>query len=302
MKIPPITLEQWATFKTVVDEGSFAKAAEVLNKSQSSVSYIISRLEAQLPTPALQQQGRKAELTDAGKQLYRHASNLLVQAQELENIAHYLASGWESQINIAIDAIVQRGPLFCALQQFSIESPQTRINILETTLSATDEAILFRQADIVLTPQIVTGHLGTPLGMSHLHYVCAASHPLAKLDRAISEEDLKQHRQIVIRDSGVKRQKDSGWLGAEQRWTFSHFSTSIQAIGAGLGFAALPIEIIKAEIESGELVTLQLSFDAQRQLPLYLVRTARETSGPATLDLAEKIVQAYQHPDREHKQ
>ncbi|MGD8593829.1 MAG: LysR family transcriptional regulator, partial [Gammaproteobacteria bacterium] len=44
MKQPKTTLEQWAVFTTVVDEGSFAKAAEALNKSQSAVSYIIGNL------------------------------------------------------------------------------------------------------------------------------------------------------------------------------------------------------------------------------------------------------------------
>ena len=58
--IPKISLEQWAAFKAVVDEGSFAKAAEALNKSQSAVSYAIAKLEEQLPTPVLTQQGRRA--------------------------------------------------------------------------------------------------------------------------------------------------------------------------------------------------------------------------------------------------
>ena len=35
MPAPRITLEQWLTFKTVVDAGSYALAAETLNKSQS---------------------------------------------------------------------------------------------------------------------------------------------------------------------------------------------------------------------------------------------------------------------------
>ncbi|STX49252.1 LysR family transcriptional regulator [Legionella hackeliae] len=33
-----ITLEQWRVLQTVVDEGSFARAAEKLHKSQSSIS------------------------------------------------------------------------------------------------------------------------------------------------------------------------------------------------------------------------------------------------------------------------
>ncbi|MBT6547795.1 MAG: LysR family transcriptional regulator, partial [Gammaproteobacteria bacterium] len=54
---PKITLEQWQTFRCVVDEGSFARAAEALNKSQSSISYAIGQLNAQLPQPVLRIEG-----------------------------------------------------------------------------------------------------------------------------------------------------------------------------------------------------------------------------------------------------
>ena len=63
MKSPRISLEQWAAFKAVVDEGSFARAAEALNKSQSSVSYAIAKLNEQLPSPVLELYGRIAVLT-----------------------------------------------------------------------------------------------------------------------------------------------------------------------------------------------------------------------------------------------
>ena len=53
MRTPRISLDQWAAFKAVVDAGSFALAAEALNKSQSSVSYAIARLQEQLPRPVL---------------------------------------------------------------------------------------------------------------------------------------------------------------------------------------------------------------------------------------------------------
>ena len=57
---PKITLEQWASLVAVVDEGSYAKAADLLNKSQSTVSYAISRVEEQLGGQVLKISGRKA--------------------------------------------------------------------------------------------------------------------------------------------------------------------------------------------------------------------------------------------------
>ncbi|MBC3764384.1 LysR family transcriptional regulator [Neptunicella marina] len=290
---PKITLEQWATFKAVVEEGSFAKAAERLNKSQSSVSYIVSCMQQQLPVPALVQQGRKSELTEAGKLLYRHASNLLSQAKEIENIAKYLATGWETEITLALDAVVPQDPLFCALQRFSSAHPEPRINIVESVLSGTDEAVLFRKADIVLSPTVVTGFIGIPLSKTDLVYVASPSHPLGQLDRKITALDLQRHRQIVVKDSGLKRQRDAGWLGAEQRWSFSHLNSSIEAAKAGLGFAKLPRDRIRQPLHKQELVQLDTDVNMDTHIPIYLIKTAQSEAGPAVEALTQFLLESF---------
>lgn len=297
--IPKINLEQWAAFKAVVDEGSFAKAAEALNKSQSAVSYAIAKLEEQLPTPVLTQQGRKAVLTEAGKQLYRHATDLLAQAATIENTAKYLASGWESEVTIAVDALFSMGAVFCALQHFSVSSPQTRLRILETTLSGTEEALLGRKADLVLTGTIPPGFSGTRLGEVSMIPVVGQQHPLVQLMQQsgpITEQELGRHRQIVLRDTGTKREQSSGWLRAEQRWTVTHAATSIEAVKNGLGFAFLPKEKILQELEAGSLIEVALAEKMERFISLYLIKTERQNAGPATQAIAQQLVERYGKP------
>lgn len=291
-----IGLEQWEAFVTVVREGSFARAAEALNKSQSSVSYTIAQLEQRLPTPVFKLKGRKAELTAAGKVLYRHAEGLLKRAADLEETASYLASGWEAEITLAVDAVFPMEPLYCALQNFSFESPLTRIRILETTLSGTEEALLLRQADIVLSGRVPPGFLGRQITSTTMTAVASPSHPLlanADEGKEISEDELRAHRQIVLRDTGIKREQDVGWLGSEQRWTVSHFSTSVEIVRKGLGFAFLPDGKIKNEIQRGELVVLPLAEGYHRQYPLYLIFSAQQGAGPGTEALAKLITEAY---------
>lgn len=289
-----ITLEQWQTFKAVVDEGSFAKAAEALNKSQSSVSYIIGRLQDQLPVPPLVQNGRKAELSEAGKVLYRHAANLLAEAEELEKTAEYLASGWESEVSIAADGLTPHKKVFCALQAFSVISPSTRIRLLETTLSGTDEALITKRADIAITPQVPPGFLGNALGNVVMVPVASPGHSLFKSSRKLTEKDLRQHRQIVVRDSGIKREQNAGWLGSEQRWTVSWFSTSIEALKSGLGFAFIPQHLIESELVNGELKILPLATGAQRLVPIYVVVGAQSHAGPAVQAVAKKLIEHLQ--------
>ena len=65
MSGPRTSLEQWHCFLAVVDEGSYARAAEVLHKSQSAVTYTIQKMEEQLGVRVFEIRGRKAELTGA---------------------------------------------------------------------------------------------------------------------------------------------------------------------------------------------------------------------------------------------
>ncbi|MCU4674892.1 LysR family transcriptional regulator [Catenovulum sp. 2E275] len=291
MKIPKISLEQWAVFKAVVDEGSFAKAAEELNKSQSSISYIISNLQKQLPTPAMVIKGRKAVLTKAGETLYRHANNLLDNASNVEQIAAHLALGWETELTLAIDGVMHIEPVLEVIHLFSNQYPQTRIRILETVLSATDEAILEKKADIVLSPKILPGFLGTPITTIKMIAVAHPEHAIFSLTPPISEADLKLHRQIVIRDSGIKRQQDAGWLGAEQRLTVSHPDTSIKAVKAGIGFAFLPLAMLQSDLDNNRLKAIELTNHSYRKMPIYLINSKPDSLGPAAAKLSQLLLE-----------
>lgn len=289
---PKITLEQWAALKAVVDEGSFAKAAEALDKSQSSVSYLVARLNDQLPTPALVPHGRKTRLTELGQTLYRHAANLLQLANTCEAIAQRASQGWESALSLACDALTPMQPVMCALQAFSKDTPHTRVKILETTLSGTDEAILQRQCNLAIAVRTPPGFLSTQLTQISMVAVAHVNHPLSQLP-IVTEPELKTHRQIVVRDTGVKRQQDAGWLGADQRWAVSHFSTSVEMVCSGLGFAFLPLHRVKPYLTNGTLAKLNLNFGAERTLLLSLVHFDAETWGPAAIALQDHLVRAF---------
>lgn len=289
MKLPRISLEQWAAFKAVIDYGSFASAAEALNKSQSAVSYSIAKMEQQLPTPALTQQGRKAVLTEAGQVLYRQATNLLNQAHAVEAHAAYLAAGWQAEITLAVDAVVDMAPVIAGIAEFSKHYPQTRIRLLETTLSATDDALLERSADLVYSVRVLPGFLGKPVGHSTMVCVVSPNHPLAVLGTVVSSDELRQHRQIVLRDSGSKRTLDAGWLQAEQRWTVSYFGTSIDIVEQGLGFAFIPQSHVGRQLEEGRLVVVPLAMGGRKALVVSRVFTLQDGANPAVIELANTI-------------
>ncbi len=292
MKTPRVSLEQWLTFKTVVDSGSYAMAAEALNKSQSSVSYAIGRLNEQLPQPVLSLNGRKAVLTDAGQVLYRYAQQLLKQASEAEAVANSLALGFESEVSIAVDVLVEIGSLICAFEEFSQEFPHTRIRVLETSLSGTTEAITGKTADLVIGSNTPIGIRSTPLMQVSMIPVAAPTHPLVLNRESVSEVELRSMRQVVLRDSGTHTEQDAGWLQAEQRWTVSHFSTSIKLLRSGLVFAFVPQNWIEEELSAGNLQRIPLDTSMDRLIQVYIMLTENHAAGPASRALHDIILQS----------
>src|SRR6185369_11433353 len=87
------TLDGWEVLHAVVQCGGFAAAAERLNRSQSTLSYAVTRLQDRLGITLLELKGRKAHLTEAGRVLLADAEPHLAGFHQLEQRARSLASG-----------------------------------------------------------------------------------------------------------------------------------------------------------------------------------------------------------------
>ena len=288
MSSPRISLEQWRALVAVVEAGGYAQAAGQIHKTQSTVSYAVQKIEQQLDVKLFEIHGRKAVLTPAGQVLYRRAQLLLERASSLERGAQSFAAGWEPEVRIAIEILFPTWVLLRSLERFAGERPEIRVQLHETVLGGTDEMLQEKRVDFAVTPFLAQGALGTPL--MPLRAIAAAhpDHPLHHLGRPVTLDDLREHRQLVIRDSAVHRTRESGaWLGAEQRWTVSHKATQIAAACMGLGFAWFGEETIRRELEAGELKPLPMQEGGERFGQFYLVFADPENPGKAAARLAE---------------
>lgn len=276
------TLEQWRMFKAVVDAGGFNQASTVVHKSQSSVHHAVQKLENAIGVVLFENNGRKVKLSPQGELMYRRATFLLDEAQKLEAIAKSLRSGTETILRVAVDIIFPSQLLYNVLNKVSEEFPLLRVELEETVLSGSNTMLSSGNVDIGISPFLYPNGFSEDLCEIEFAAVAHTDHPLHQLDRTLTLEDLKSHRQIVVRDSSAERKVDAGWLGADQRWTVSHIRTSVDIITQGLGFAWLPIAIIKDELETGVLKPLPLNNNAAlRKALLYLSFEDGDALGPA---------------------
>ncbi len=285
----------------VVDAGGYAQAAAVLHKSQSAVTYAVQKMQNLLGVKIFEVVGRKARLTATGEVLYRRAKALLEEAAALEAAAATLAAGWEPELRLSVEIIFPTWLLLRCFARFAAERPQTRIELYESVLGGTEEALLERKVDLAICSRIPPGFLGDTLMRLRFIAVAHPDHPLHRLGRELTLQDLREHRHLIIRDTGSHRRSGS-WLGAEQSWTVSQKATSIHAAVMGMGFAWYPEETVRGELARGELKRLPLREGGDRPGDLYLVFADRDYAGPGALRLAQIIREQVAGRRLEHAQ
>ncbi|WP_449576066.1 LysR family transcriptional regulator [Lelliottia nimipressuralis] len=260
------TLEQWAILDCVFTTGSFARAADTLHRSQSSISYNLAQLQTQLGVTLLVPEGRRTVLTPTGATLLSQVRPLLKTFSYVEAQAATLQEGMRSQLNLVVDVIYPRERLFSALQQFQQLWPTIRVKLTEVTesmfptMSAVDDADVM----IVTDRQNITGR-GEWLMNVDFIAVAHRDHPLLSVSGTLTEALLSNWPRIQIADSGKAATGDS------QNWDFSTLDAAAGAIVAGLGYGWLPQASIHQQLAAGILQPLPLSHGSHRVTPLHII-------------------------------
>lgn len=282
------TLEQWLVLKTVVDAGGFAQAAEKLNRSQSSVSYAIARLQERLDIELLHIDGRKAHLTAIGETLLQDARLLITELETLELRAHALAQGAEARVRLAADSVYPKDRLFDALARFALAFPHTRVELNEVIrLTPQRGADL---ADLSICMQATNSIAGQKLMDVQLVAVAHRNHPLLNTGKVnLSIGDLAHHLQVRLGDDSLPAHETS--KGAPRpNWTVNTVDAAIEAVSSRLCFGWLPRHAIESALSSGILCPLPLGTGGTRDIPLTLHYTDYDRAGSATRALAALLL------------
>ena len=260
------TLEQWALLEKVIELGSFAKAAEETNRSQSSVSYNLALLQERLGVALLAPSGRRAVLTPAGELLLNQVKPLLKAFSWVETHAATLRNGARTRLDLVVDSIFPRQRLFAILRQFQQRYPQTQVRLTEV-LENVDEASAARSAADVMVLTRRQDITGRGEWLMNIDFIAVAhrNHPLSQSEEPLDDNALAPWPLIRIAD----RSGDAS--STRDAWTFSTIDAAIDAVLYQVGFGWLPEERIRAHLEQGVLKALPLSHGARRATPLHLI-------------------------------
>tara|TARA_R110001592_G_scaffold61017_1_gene185823 strand:+ start:5206 stop:6102 length:897 start_codon:yes stop_codon:yes gene_type:complete len=263
MPINPINIEILEILDAIDRRGSFAKAAEELNKATSALSYATQKLEEQLSITIFQREGRRSVLTPAGQVILEDGRVILNATKLLAEKAKEVATGWEPKLRIALESTINHEIFFNILNTFLHEHESLEIDISESVLNGGWEALEHDRIDLLVgapgpVPQ-QKGFRAVGIESSDMIPVIAKIHPQSHLinDPKTLDSLLPSLRRVVTHDtSTVNIARNIGLSVGKRILYVQTIDQKIQAQLAGLGIGHLPKHRIQHYLDDGTLLPL----------------------------------------------
>lgn len=264
---------------TVVETGSFAKAAEQQGVSTAAISRRISSLEKMLGSQLIARTTRRLDLTEAGKIFYEDMLNvfqMLDEADERVRVGRESVKGIlriAAPLSFGIDRVSPLIPKFMKLY------PELKVTLrLEdrfTDLQAEGIDVAVRIGNLEDSSLVATQ-------VASIEKICCASPDyLQAYGKPTKSQQLATHK--LLHYSNISMKDEWGWLGVEDNvlanmpYTFA--ANNAEALREmalqSMGITILPGFSVEAGLKSGELVQILKNFSPPPS-PIYAVRVSRQ--------------------------
>jgi DNA-binding transcriptional LysR family regulator len=232
-------------FHAVTQAGSFTKAAEVLNLSQSAISRQIQSLEYELKTTLYERHARGLSLTDNGEILYKTANEVISKIKEVES--DLMDKKDKPSGKIVVTTVVGFGGIWLTprIQEFMEKNPD-----IEVELIVTDQELDLstREADIAIW-------MRQPKQLNYIqkklidinYHIYGSSKYLEKFGVPRTVKDLDKHNLITYGRGTPSPLSQKEWilkLGTKIKrksvMKVNNIYALLLAVDSGVGLAALP--------------------------------------------------------------
>lgn len=139
------------TFVTIFKQGSFQKAAEVLNYSKPTITLHIKSLEEQLGEKLIER-GKIVKMTEIGQRFFERANAVLIEYNRLENMLYELESGEEGFIRVGISEPIASWDFPKILLKFSEHYPKVELSIQIGDGNTLHELVYNDELDFAICP------------------------------------------------------------------------------------------------------------------------------------------------------
>lgn len=174
-----------------------------------------------------------------------------------------MATGWEHELRIALDNVVNQGKIYDLIHDLQAVRPETELVINSEVYNGSWDALFHGRCQLVIgapkeIPEAIVNQdrfAWRSMGSMTWEFVVAPDHPLASLSEPLSMNELKQQRSICIQDtSRFFRHGYNLLLEGQQVLMVPSFRAAIGCLLRGLGATILPSHFARPYIAEGVLV------------------------------------------------
>ncbi|QYZ71339.1 LysR family transcriptional regulator [Neotabrizicola shimadae] len=192
-----IDLRHLRTIRAIHHSGGLARAAEILNTTQSALSHQVKGIEDQAGVELFVRRARPMRLSAAGLRMLRAAERILPEIDALEEEFRALRSGKTGRLHITLECHACFDWLFPVLEQFRHAWPEVDVDIRAGLAFDALPALDREEVDLVISsnPVDLVGLTFNPLFDYHPTFVASKDNPLAQ-KAVIGAEDFRD--QVLI--------------------------------------------------------------------------------------------------------
>jgi DNA-binding transcriptional LysR family regulator len=289
-----VSIDHLRMFIAAADEGSFSAGGRRLRRAQSVISQTLANLEAQLGVKLFDRSSRSPVLTSQGVALLAEARAVVSRMDVLKARAKGLSDGLEPELSVVVDVMFPLEQLTCAIAAFQETFPATPLRLYVEALGAVVQPVMDGRCAVGVIGSLPTA----PPQLTHerlfgvrMLFVASPKHPLASLKGPIPAAVLAQHRQLVLTDRSQLSQGKEFAVFSSNTWRLADLGAKHAFLRAGLGWGAMPVGVIEADLANRSLVEIKLEdlTDTSLVMPMSAVFRTDRPPGPAGRWLIERL-------------
>ena len=290
------------TFKTILEEGSFANAANKLGYTQSTITFQIRQLEDELGVVLFEKIGRRMVLSRAGENLIPYVNETLASFEKLQNVGKTI-NELNGTLNIILSETLLCYKLEPVISEFHRLAPKVELKLRSLSCYATKQALLEGNADLGICydqSEIDERLCIHSLGNVTLLVVSSNqlySHLKDQLDFTAPNISIPTSF-ITDEPDGIFRRQFEKYLktqGIQLAGTIELWSTSMikSLVKSGLGISFLPSFTVEEELSKGEFISLAHHIPCENTRAIYMYHKNKSISKPMQLFI--DLLEQYSH-------
>ena len=290
------TLTGIRAFRTVVECGSFAAAAEHMDISNAMVSKHVARVERRLGVRLLNRNSRSLSLTEPGRVYFERCKTILNDLEATELELGFLSTAPRGTVRISCPSWFARQQLAVELAEFRRRFPEIIVDIafedreIDLVEEGYDLALRVTRGTSLPSGLIARSVRAIPV------FITASREYLKRNGAPKCPEGLTHHDFVAF--GNVDAVRFNGWketIEVPPRVVLRCRSLVgvAQAVAAGIGLAPLP-EMFLEEPAFKEILTPVLTDYPLEERTLYIVYVSRRYLPPKVRALIDFLMERFQ--------